>query len=93
MVLALDQAAWIVFRGYVTEPYVFQQRTKERNSFSNEHGHAGDDETLNQAGAQEPLNGDPAIDVEVVGSIGGEFRNNLSWRSGHLLHNRAARRG
>ena len=93
MVFALDQPARIVLRCDVTEPHISGQRAEERNTFSNEHGHAGDGETLNQTGAQEPLNGDPSIDVEVMRASSRELRNDLSRRPGHLLDDRAAHPG
>jgi hypothetical protein len=48
---------------------------------------------LNEPGAQEALNGDPTIDVEVAGTTSGELRNDLSRRPGHLLNNASAGRG
>jgi hypothetical protein len=45
-----------MLRGYVTERQIARQGAEERNSVANEHRHSGDDETLNQTGAQEPLN-------------------------------------
>ena len=75
------------------QPHIARQGAEERNSVSNEHGHTSDDETLNQACAQESLNRDPPVDVEVVGATGGEFGNNLSRRPGHLFHNASAHCG
>lgn len=45
MILALNEADRIVTRRHVTEPDVARQDAEERNSVSNEHGHASDDET------------------------------------------------
>jgi hypothetical protein len=70
----------------VTEANIVGQGAEERDSVSDKHGHTGDDETLNQSGAQELLNGDSTVDVEMVGAAGSEFRNYLGWRSGHLLN-------
>ena len=39
---------------------------EERNSVSNEHRHSSDNETLNDASAQEPLNRDASIYVEMA---------------------------
>ena len=73
MVLALNQAAGIVPCRYVTEPNVARQGAEERNSFSNEHRHASDNETLNEPRVQEPLNRDPTVDVEVAGTTSSEL--------------------
>ncbi len=78
---------------YVTEPNVAREGAEERNSLSNEHRHASDNETLNQPRAQEPLNRDPTVDVEVVSATGSELRNDLSRRPGHLFNNASAGRG
>jgi hypothetical protein len=56
MVVAADQAARILPRPYMKEPNVARQGAEERNSLSNEHRHASDNQALNEPGAQEPLN-------------------------------------
>jgi hypothetical protein len=75
------------------EPHIARQGAEERNSVSNEHRHASDDETLNEPRAQESLNRDPAVDVEVVGAAGSESRNDLSRRPCHLFNNASHGRG
>ena len=47
--------------------------TEERNSFSYENRHASDNVTLNEPRSPEPLNRDPTVDVEVVGTTRSEF--------------------
>lgn len=81
-VFTLNQAARIVASRYVVEPNVARQGAEERNSFSNEHRHANDNETLNEPRTQEPLNRDPTVDIEVVGTTRSELRNDLSRRPG-----------
>ncbi len=93
LVLALNQAARIVPGGYVAEPNVARQAAEERNSLSNEHWHSSDDEALNGPRTQEPLNGDAAVDVQVVDPTNGKLGNNLSGRSAHLFHNATAHCG
>src|SRR5712691_2694412 len=93
MVLALNQAARIVPGRDVIEPNVARQGAEERNSVSNEHRHAGDDETLNEPCAQEPLNRYPTVDVEVVKTPSRELRNDLIRGPGHLFDNASAERG
>jgi hypothetical protein len=90
MICALNQAAGIVAGRYVAEPNVVRQGAEERNSLSDEHRHASDNETLNEPFAQEPLDGDPAVDVEVMGATSCELRNDLCWRPRHLFHNAAS---
>src|SRR3982074_1934531 len=75
------------------QPQIAGQGAEERNSVSYEHRHTSDNETLNEARAQESLNRDPSVDIQVVGTTGGEFRNDLSRRPGHLFHNASARCG
>src|SRR6266436_931988 len=87
MVLALNQAARIVPGRYVPEPNIARQAAEERNTVSNEHGHARDDETLNEPCAKEPLNRDPTVDVNVAGATSSELRNDLSGSPGHEFNN------
>jgi hypothetical protein len=93
VVLAADQPAWIVARGYVTKANVMRQAAEERNAFSNQHRDTGDDETLNKSRAQELLNRNSTVDVEVMGAAGSELRNDLSRSPGHLFHDAANGRG
>src|SRR5712691_5736535 len=80
LVLTLNQAARIVTRRYVAQPNVARQAAEKRNSISNEHWHSSDDEELNDPRAQEPLDGDAAVDVQVVDATSGKLGNNLSGR-------------
>jgi hypothetical protein len=82
-----------VLRRHVTQPNVALQGPEKRDPVSNEHRHASDDETLNEPRAQEPLNGDPTVDVEVVGTTSSELRDDRSGRPGHLFNNASAGRG
>jgi hypothetical protein len=93
VVLAADQPAWIVARGYVTEANVMRQAPEEGDSLSNEHRDTGDDEALNKPRAQELLNRDSTVDVEVTGAAGSELGNDLLWRAGHLFKNSSGGRG
>ena len=56
-----------------------------------EHGHAGDDQTLNQSGAQELLNGDSTVDVEMLGASGGQACDDIGRSSCHVFHHRLPR--
>jgi hypothetical protein len=61
----------------MTEPNVKRHGAEERNSISNKHRYANDNQTLNEPGAQETLNRDPTVDIEVVGPTRGESRDDL----------------
>jgi hypothetical protein len=91
-VLAFDQAAGILLRRDVLQLYIAGEGAEQGNSFSDEHGHASDNETLDQARAQKALDRDSSVDVEVLGTAGGEFGNNVGWRAAHVLHHAAAYR-
>ena len=58
---------------------------EERDSVSDENWDASDDEAVNESCAQEVLNCDSAIDVEVLGAGGGEARDDFGGRAGHLF--------
>src|SRR5207245_439376 len=90
-VVALNQTARIVPSRYVTEPDIARKSAEERNSVANEHRHASDDETFNESRAQKPLNRDPAVDVEMMGTSGRELRNDLGRSPGHLFNGAAGR--
>lgn len=92
-VFALNQAARIGPCLEMTEPDVARERAEERDPLSDEHRDASNDETLNESGAQEALNGDPAVDVGMVRAGGGKFRNDVRGRSTHLFHPAAAHAG
>src|ERR1044072_1248953 len=65
-VLALHQAAVERFRGHVRETYVVRQRSEERDAGAEEDGDARDDQPLDQARFEEALDGDAAVDVDVI---------------------------
>src|ERR1700738_646673 len=77
-VLSLHQAAGEVASRNVLERNVVREGTEEGNSVADEHGHARDHQTVNDPGAEEALDGEAAVDVEMVGASGGELRNDLS---------------
>jgi hypothetical protein len=52
----------------VFEPYVGIDGAEEWDAAANEHGHTGDDETIDQPGAKEGLNCESAIYVDVLES-------------------------
>src|SRR5512146_3161040 len=89
VVLAGNQAAGIVAGGYMTQPNVAGQRPEQRYSFSNEYRHASNDETLNEPCAQESLNGNAAVNVQVRSAARGQPGNDLGRLTGHLFHSAA----
>src|ERR1035437_9829616 len=90
VIFALNQAARIMPRGYVTQSNVARQGAKKRNPVPNEDRHASDDKALNEPRAQESLNRDSAVYVDVAGTAGSKLRQNVSRRSSHLFHNSAS---
>ena len=92
MVLALNQAARIMPSRDVEEPHVSRQRPEEGNALADEHRHPRNHETLNQPGAQEFLNRDPAVDVQIVDPSGRELRHDLRRCPGHLFDRAAGDR-
>ena len=71
MIFTAHQAAGILLCRNMTEMNVVREGAEERDSLSDENRDASDDDTLNESAAQEALNCDSAIDVEVVGAAGG----------------------
>ena len=65
MVLALNQATREVPSRDVTKPDIALEGAEERNSVSDEHRHACNDEALNEPGLEKSLNRDPAIHVNM----------------------------
>ena len=86
LVLAGHQTARIVLCRDMAKLNVVGQGAEERDSVSDENGHAGDDEALNQSRTQELLNCDSAVDIEMVRACCREFRDYLGWRPSHLFH-------
>src|SRR5260370_10589207 len=93
MVLALNQAARIVPSRDMAEPNVARQGAKERNSVSNEHGHASDNETLNEPRAQEALNGNPTVDIDLGDTTGSRLRNHVRRSPSHQFNDASGDRG
>lgn len=92
VVLGLNQTTRVMLSRYVMQPDIARQRVEKGNSITNQYRHSSDDDALNEACSQEPLNRDPSVDVEVVGTTSSEFCNDLGRSSSHLLHSASARR-
>lgn len=93
MILALHQSTLILPRRHVTKPNIIRQAAEKRNPISDEHRHASNDQTLNESRAQELLNRDAAVDVEMLCAACLELRNDLGGRASHLFNNAAGGRG
>jgi len=76
-------------RGDVSERHVVRKAAEKRNAFADEHRDAGDDEPLNEARAQKSLNGDAAVDVEVVSARGREAPDDFGGLAAHLFDDAA----
>jgi hypothetical protein len=92
-ILGLHQTAGIVLRRDVMEEDVVWQRAEERDAVADEDRDTSDDEAFDEACAQEALNGDAAVDVEIVEAASSEIRDDLDRRTGHLLDDRATHYG
>jgi hypothetical protein len=57
----------------VMEPNVMRQAAEERNSFSDEHGDTCNCQALNEPGAQELLNRDSTVDIDVLNARASEL--------------------
>ena len=77
---------WRVASGNMLEADVAREGAEERDSVANEHGNPRDDEPLDEARGQEPLDGDAAVNIKVLGAASGESRKDVRRRPGHLLH-------
>src|SRR5450756_2696397 len=77
----------------MTQPNVAWQRAKHGYSLSDKHGHASYYETVNEPCAQKSLNRDSAVDIKVMGSAGGQLRNDLGRRAVHVFNDRSNRLG
>ena len=64
---------------------VVRESAEKRETFSDENWDAGDDEALNESGAQETLDRDSAVDVEVMSAGGFELRDYSGGCAGHLF--------
>src|SRR5438132_12579987 len=86
LILALNQAARIMPRREVAKPNVARQTAEQRNSLSNEHGHARDNEPLNGPLEQKPMNRDSTVVVHVLVLAVSDMRAHLLYRTGHMFH-------
>jgi len=76
----------------VFEQDIARQRPEERNAGADQHRNAGDDQAMDESGTEEPLDGQPAVDVEVLEAARLESRHDLLRRARHPLDGRAGRR-
>src|SRR4029453_14248821 len=86
LVLALDEAAGVLPCSDVPENDVAPYRAKERNPGTDEHRNASDNEALNEPGLKKPLNGDPAIHVNVPDAASSKLRRDFNRIPRHTLH-------
>jgi hypothetical protein len=79
LILTLNQAAGILARRDVGESDIVLYGAKKRDPGTDEHGNACDDEALNEPGPEKPLDGDPAIHVNMLDAAGGKLGQNVGW--------------
>ena len=77
LVFALNEAARKLPRAEVPKADVTVRGSKERNAGPDKDWNAGDDQPLNEAGTQEALYSDTAVDVGVLYAICTELVNDV----------------
>src|SRR5215210_678891 len=85
-VLTLHQAAGVLPGLYMPQPNILGQGTEEWNAVSEEHRDASDDESLNEPRREEPLDGDPAIHVDVPDTMRLQLGQDSGGVAGHPLN-------
>ena len=90
-VFALNEAADVLACRHVLEGNIARPRTKEGNSGTDQHWDTGNNDALNETGLKKPLNGDPAIDVNVPDAARGKLRRDVGRSSRHALHDGSGR--
>ena len=78
-VFTLDQATLVLAGPHMAEGDVPGDGSEERYPGAEEHRNAGDNEALDEPGLEKPLNGDPAIDIDVPHAARGQARHDLCW--------------
>jgi hypothetical protein len=66
LVFALNQAAGVLARRDVLERNIARHRAKQRDSSADQHGHARHDQALNETCPQKSLDGNAAVDVNML---------------------------
>ena len=74
-ILTLDQAAGILPRPDMLEYDIALKRAKERNARTNEHGHTGNDQALDEPGLKKALDRNATVDVRMLNAPGIESRD------------------
>jgi hypothetical protein len=92
-ILTLDEAGGVLPRLDVPEEDVVGYSAKEWNPGTDEHRNASYYEALNEPGLKKPLNGDPAIHVDVLDASRSKLRHDFVWSPGHPLHHGPDRGG
>src|SRR5205823_5651376 len=65
---------------------------EERNPIPDQHRHSSNNQTLNESRAQEALDCEPTVNVDVMGATGCQLRHDRSRRSSHLFNHASANR-
>src|SRR5260370_30644148 len=84
-IFGFDQPTSVVPSLNVLQPDILRQRSKQGNPLTDQNRHARDNQPLNHALAQKPLNRDSTIDINVANAPAFKFRNDFPRRSLHLL--------
>ena len=83
-VLALNQGAGVGPGRHVLEKDIAGERPEQGNPLPDQHRHTGDDEPIHQ-GAQESLDRDTAVDVQVSRAASAEVGNDVCRLAAHVF--------
>ena len=77
LILTLNETARVLPRPDVLEDDVARYSAKQRNPGTDEDRNASDNKALNEPGLKKPLNGDPAIHVNVPDAASSKLRRDF----------------
>src|SRR5580765_296762 len=90
-ILTLNEAADVLPRRHVLESDIAWQLAKQRDTGADQHWNASDNEPINEPSSKKPLNGVPAIYVNVPNPAGGKPRHDFRRCPRHMLHHSLGR--
>src|SRR5215213_7557572 len=87
-IYTLNEPAGVSARCDMLQLYIARRGAKEWDPGTDQHGHARDNEALDEPGPQEALNGDPAVHVYMPDAARRQARHDFRRRPRHALHHR-----
>ena len=73
------------------ESDIARQLAKQRDTGADQHWNPGDNEPMNEPSSKKPLNGVPAIYLNVPNPAGGKLRHDFRRCPRHVLHHSLGR--